>query len=368
MYVQVQIDYKKSNNLLLRQENEIWPEQINVQEGTEISILNNNAARGFKGFQLSESYDKVNTPLNGNYKFFSSEGYPGLITSQACGVDGIFAPDIAISFYMPETHIVTLWIVFDLVCNEYATEFTVKNEDLNLEETFYADSPIYGIPVSEYLYAQPGEKFTIKIRKWSKPFSSAKITRISAYYNTTFTGADLISMTCSENLLDANMAINPGICEQYADIKVYDRDGMLRWLSHDGELTEDFEVTITAIDKDNTYVLGKYEVDNWDIDGTSYEVGVSCRDISYILSEINVKSIPIQTRTVHDMLRLMFKNIPNISWKYIDTDTVTYCKNIKTPYNWFKNGTLYELLHKICVLAMIRIYWHVDSFVIARCW
>lgn len=141
-------------------------------------------------------------------------------------------------------------------------------------------------------------------------------------------------------------------------------------LSHDGKLTEDFEVTIKAIDDDNndTYNLGSYRVDNWDISGTSYEVGIDCRDISYILNEVNIQSIPVQSRTVHRMLQLMFKYIPGTTWKYIDADTMDYCENIRTPYCWFKNGTLYELLQKICVLAMIRIYWHVDCFIVARCW
>ena len=184
-----------------------------------------------------------------------------------------------------------------------------------------------------------------------------------------FRGKDLISSSNSENLLDAQLSVTPGICEQYANIKLYDREGVLRRLALTQELTADYAVSIEAVDDstDRVVVLGSYIIAEWQIEGNSSEIEVNGRDGSYLFDKIAVTRSIVQTRTVHDFLSEAFALVPGASWRYQDESTRTRCLSMSVPDGWYEEGDFYKMLNKICYLGMLRIYWFIDAFVVGRC-
>lgn len=366
MRVRVVINFDDGTGAVFKEQSDSWPEQINIQAENEdvIYTLHDQGSNGFKGFQLNS------TPLNGSYKFYSPEGYPGVITKQASDVYGKFDPLIEINFVVTTDIPRIIWIGFDPACGEYATKFSIVQKamgwQINVEDN---DASVVGVPMGP-LAIPTGTALTLQIHEWSRANASAKVVRISPYYKDTYTGKDLLDFLCSENLLDSNMTIQPGICEQYADISVYDRNNTLHACAYRDMLSEDHKVSIYAHD-DSTqldHILGTYYISDWDINGSSTEVGISSIDISYIFDKINVPAVPIKDRTVDDMLTLFFGYAQDVNWRYFDDETAEYCKSISTPNSWFRAGTLRELLSKICTLGMLRIYWSVSKFIVARCW
>lgn len=366
MRVKVVIDFSNTTGSQFQALSDSWPEQINVQENNEDAIytLHEEGSNGFKGFQLNS------TPLNGAYRFYDPIGYPGIITRQTSDAYGVFSTPVEINFQVDTQSPKIIWIGFDPACKEYATKFSIVQKAMgwriDIEDN---NASVIGVPLSSLLIPT-GTALTLQIHEWSKSNASAKVTKISPYSKAEYTGRDLIEFVCSENLLDSNLSIQPGICEQYADITVYDRDNMLHTCAYNDILVDDYKVVIYALNDatHDQYTLGTYYVSDWDINGSSTEVGISSIDISYIFDKINVPAVSIKDRTVDDMLTLFFGYAQDVNWKYFDDETAEYCKSISTPNSWFRAGTLRELLNKICAIGMLRIYWHINKFIVARCW
>ena len=265
-----------------------------------------------------------------------------------------------------------LHITFDPTCNEYAVNFTLANsQNSNVISITNNTKTTVAIPLASMNLSDTsdGVLIAITITKWSAPYASIKITSISTYYVGVTFGSDLKSFSCSENVFNAQMGIQPGICEQYADLDIYDRNNVIHNLALEGGLSTGGGVVLQAIDDDTniTYELGAYSVDAWNVPATSSTVSITCKDKSVLFEKINISSLPVTTRSVDNMLDILFTQA-GLPWDYIDSDTLYYCMSIVTPDSWFYMSSLYELLNKVCALGMLRIYWYLDKFIVARCW
>lgn len=351
---------------------EYTPSLANV---SDISKVFKEGSTGYRGFQLSATRQEPVTTLNDTYKLFGSQGYVGFLTTVRSNLLRQFSPAVPVTFYLAGTVPQSLFIVFDMINKEYAEWFEISNSvNGNVYRCLNNNTPIVEVPMSTMgltdTQVSNGVLMTLSIKRWSKKWASAKVTRITPYYTAEFTGKDIIDVACSENLLDSQMQVRPGICEQYADVRVYDRYGILHSLAQRGLLVEDHKMTIQAVDTVNgvLHTLGTYVVSGWDIAGNDSKLLISGRDISYTFENIHIESIPIKDRTVAEMLTLLFAHTGGTAWRYINYATQVYCECIITPNNWFYAGTLSELLNKICTVGMLRIFWSSDAFVIARAW
>jgi hypothetical protein len=406
MRVQAKINFNRTSDFIL------WLDGIGDLVESNVSnadnVLNNDELDGYKGFQLAGDYAAQPSLLDGTYAFFDDSGYPGylsgVLSASARGfllssgysnflaiLDGNslffdnnltrepsefayqFINEITIHVYIKGKYPKQIYLTFDTTTNEYPVNFDIEYPNV-WQAVRNNTSSVVTIPVREDMEAEEspswGNALILHFYDWCAPGKSFQLTRISANYGAIYSGADLISITCSENLLDAQMKIAPGIVEQYADISIYDRDGVLHELALQDELIGDHKAQITAIDDTTevTYFLGSYTVASWDISSESSVVSATCRDPSYIFEKRDVPSIPIQDRSVDDMLNLAFGYAGNVSWQYIDEDTRLYCMKVVTPHSWFYAGTLLTMLKKICSLGMLRIYWSINKFIVARCY
>ena len=310
----------------------------NVSNPTKVLIPDN--TNTIKGFQLSSS-GKKNSSLDGSRTFFGPEGFSGYLgRSGQQGQIVLTATGGTIS---------TLYIVFDRATGEYA-------QTIQINDTTFTNNS-----VATLLSFPAATTLTLTFTNWTNANATVKVTNIVILPTTTLTGTDLLNFKCSENLLDSDLQINPGICEQYADIEIYDRGNVFHNLAQEGFLDGDVDVSINT----DEYVLGIYIASDWDIEIDNSVVGITCRDRSYLFEKILIQRADIAQRTIDDLLNILFSQT-NIAWNYLDDETQTRCQSITIPNNWFAASDLKTLLDKICSLGMLRMYWSLNTFYVGR--
>ena len=368
MRIEVEIDFQFNMGSTAQLENVTVQPSAQSNVANPAQIISSEGAQGFKGFHFADTLGEWPATANGTYKYYKEEGYKGFLSRNLSKED--FTTDVSLNFYLRNQIPDFIFITFDNVCNEYATRMRIKNNKnsntmIINNRSYKAMIPLKWlgtISVTDLI-------ITIDILEWNKTFKGVKITKLSTNYIGNYTGGEIINLVCSENLLDKQLNISAGICEQYADIKLYDRDQLLRQFARQEILLEQRTVTIKAIsDNEMPYILGTYYVDEWQVDSNSSEVNLICTDIFKALENIFITPLPIAMRSVDAMLQTIFGQANIAGWRYIDSTTETYCKNIKTPNSWFYIDDLLESLIKVCLLGQLRVYWHIDAFIIARCY
>lgn len=367
MRIQVKVNFKEKDVANVFLDEATLPVQTNVSNSDAIV---EGVSNGYNGFQLSVGNANPVSRLDGSTRFYPVTGYPGLITMELSGEGG--SCSTIIPFVLTGNTPENLYLNFDSVTKEHAVDFKITNNVTNYAITVTNNtSVLLVLPLKDLRLPSTLSNaiFTLKITKWSKPNSSIKITRLSTYYLAVYTGTDLKSVANSENLLDSQMQVTSGICEQYADVSVYDRYGVLRKFALTNKLTPDHVLSISAVDDADgiTYEMGSYIISDWNFDGISSTVGITCRDKSYLFEKINIERSVIADRTLDELINILFAQAPGMSWRYQDSETRTRCKAIVIPNNWYHASDLYTMLNKICALGMLRIYWYVDTFIVGRC-
>lgn len=363
---EIRISFKSEDVAAVSLVTSSLPTQINVANP---DVVVENTSKGFKGFQLSEARNNLVSTLGGDYAAYPATGYQGVITQELSGSDG--SCNIEITFTLRGALPENLYIQFDAAAKEYASDFTLSNDYNSKTITRSSNTDILVIlPLAALKLPDTLNNvvFTLTITKWSKANASIKITRLSTYWLAVYTGNTLKSFSCSENLFDSQMQLQPGICEQYADIVIYDRDNILHEFALDEKLTADYPVSIYAKDENATeYDLGTYIASDFDISATSSQVTVTCRDRAYLFEKIDISRVAIADRTLEDFIAILFAQAKNMFYRYQDSETLGRCQNIKVPDSWYLASDLYTMLTKVCALGMLRIYWYIDTFVIGRC-
>lgn len=308
--------------------------------------------RNFRGFQLSGT-TSVLCALDGSYVFFGPAGFSGILTKPS---------DLPYTFnvYFTVATPVDFFIVFDPASGEYAKNISVVVAG-NVHD-FNNNSPFFHLHIPNV----NATNLKITIANWSVPGHSYKVTRIQYTPNCVFNSSSIIDFTCSENLMDSNLSISPGICEQYADITLYDRYNYVHTLALAGRLDTANSVSIEIIDGDITYTLGTYVISDWDVENDDSVIKLHCRDKSYLFESTTVPGINVVTRTLGDILELLM-DYSGAAWTYLDADTALRCAVIAVPNSFWKAGSLKNLLNAACSLGMLRIYWYADTFYIGRC-
>lgn len=176
---------------------------------------------------------------------------------------------------------------------------------------------------------------------------------------------EIISIEYSENILDSNLSVNPGICEQYANVSFKDSGKFIRNLALNNALEAyDTILSIHKIDNGNDVVDAEFSVYDWDIDMCRESIKINGRDPSYQFNDISVSVSQLRNTNVYNLIVELFSYV-NYTYEF-EQYVQVYCKNMYLPNNFYKANTLYELLNKICQLALLRIYWYKNRFVIGR--
>ncbi len=313
---------------------------------------------GSGGFQLST--DSVELSNLQGIPLFGEQGYPGILSRTLSDDNGAtsFKVDFIFEGVLPN-HI---YIGFDNVVHEYALDFTLTNAASdNTIHVSNNKSTFLRLDISK-LIMPSNNLFTLHITKWSKPNSSIRLTSLSVTPAIQLTTRDIITSEWSENMLDVDMEKNPGVCEQYADIRFYDRSGVVTTLAQQDEIRDKYKIEILVNDNvENTYMS-----QDWDVDTDDSIFLLKGADYYYLFSGIKVPAQNVKDRSLNEMLTWIF-DIIGVPWSWgtfnlADPDTLV------TPDSWFYASTVGEILQKLCNAFALRIYWLCDKYVVEGLW
>lgn len=323
---------------------------VNVSNPSD--TLKTDFPRNFRGFQLSGTTNVLGI-LDGSYVFFSPAGFSGILTKPS---DLSYTFNVHFTVATP----VDFFIVFDPASGEYAKNIQVVAASKVYD--FNNDGPFFRLHIADVTVTS----LEITITNWSVPGHSYKVARIQYTPNYVFNSSSIIDFTCSENLMDSSLSISPGICEQYADITLYDRYNYVHALALAGRLDTANSVSVEVMDGEVTYTLGTYVISDWDVENDNSVIKLHCRDKSYLFESTTVPGANVAKRTLDYILSVLM-NYSGAAWTYLDADTALRCSGITVPNNFWKAGSLKNLLNAACSLGMLRIYWYADTFYIGRC-
>lgn len=363
MRVQVQIDYQL--NISTNASPSALPAQCNVSHGE--FLTNSKDFKGYKGFHFAANRDQKTIKADGSYKFYPDSGYQGFIAKSFTDAKGYCDLTVRLQFAgeAPEQ----LLFQFDSVDNTYPLMMTLITASSSQIKVVNVNKSFAIVDISG-LTLVANDSISIRFSKWNKANYTAKIVSISVNYTGIYDLQNLIDVRCSENAFDAQLNIKPGIVEQYADVSIYDRNQLIHQFARAELLKENQQVTILSIDDETntSEILGIYIVDEWQVEATSSIVKINCTDPSSAFENLDIPSAPVQTRTVDNLLSLLFSYVQGYTFTYIDDATRTACENIKIPSSWYAKGNVLEVLRKICEVGQLRIYWFINVFIVVRCY
>lgn len=347
----------------------------NVTNKAYILTGENYNYRGKRGFQFADKEGEWPAIADGSYQYFPDEGYRGFMSKALSDSEGFFEKPVQIGIAIKGKAPSYLFIQFDRVINLYATVIRISNNHNvsiltvnNKRALCYVD--LSSLDLNNVVTDKTNNLIlTLEFISVNKSYQSLRLTQISLTFKNNYTENELISCENSEQLFNSQMQISPGIVEQYADIQMYDRTGILHELAKKELLSSRQDVIVKVYDDENNeIILGIYRTDDWEVLADSNEVTVTCTDMTEQLDKRWADMSEIADRSVHDLLARAFKIAGVTTWQYIDEDTEEYCKSIVTPNSWYYGSTIKELLNKICQLGQICIYTYLGSYIIARCY
>lgn len=185
---------------------------------------------------------------------------------------------------------------------------------------------------------------------------------------------DLISFECSENMRDSKISLTPGVIEQSATIVIYDRDNNFKNASvyNTEDIFKGATVIIHATETVNgeflDEILGTYLISEIKFDGDSETVTLNCTDITSQLNNVVVNEYPLEQRSAHQLLDIMFNDFLNGAfWQYMSTEVEDICKNTIVTNSYMNNTNAREILDMVCGLCMLTIYCKNNIFYVGFC-
>ena len=310
---------------------------------------------GSRGFQVSPD-DVVLSNLSG-LPLFGDDGYPGILSRVLSDSDGNV--NFSVRFQLVGTLPKYIYIGFDSIVREYASEFSVTN-DTTGDTMYISGNTRTFVHLNIATISSPRSSiFTLNITKWSKPNASIRLTTISVTPTIRLTTRDIKSASWSENKLDDNMELVPGVCEQYADIEFYDRDGVATFLAREDALIDKYKIELVIDDVvENTYIT-----QDWDVDTSNSIFTLRGTDYYYLFSKVKVEAQVVKDRSLVEMIRWIF-GVVGVPFRLKNFSS----GELITPNSWFYTSTVGEILEKICNAFALRIYWLNDKYVVEELW
>ena len=316
-------------------------------------------ASGYKGFQLSSTVDKPTSPLGKGYKFY--EEYPGWISRVLSRASGEFPstsiPTLDLEFSSESAQKPRILIWFDVVTGEHAVKLllrlkTSETEDSWVSLSFYNDKPVCYIPID---VSYPFYAVQLQILKWSKPYSSAKVTLLDTESYFTIQGSSLGNVECSEQAWSSSFNLSTGIIQQYADVSFRDKNGLFATLSDGGALIPQRVMEIEVLYNSNWKVLGDYRTDKWSIDGVENSVKVSCVDPSSLFSRQTVTLKGTQMSVYDALMALEIK--PKAASVVGDASLEDFLKTCICEDVYFQNEPKDKVIEQLCSRWMLKVFW-----------
>lgn len=360
MYTEVTIELLSDPSVTITESSMQLASNVSNNSGPLTTYGTNNAFKGF--FLMSSADNKPVATLDGSFECFDTQGYSG-----AVGKSNV-AYFVEYRLRFGSTPNVGCTLVLDPTGAPQVNKVSVVS--FNTSGTIVSNKTVEVDPTYPLIILMP-EMFTttyVAIRLYtvtSNLNNYVKILYAFPNITTMYRGTDLIKYECSENMLDAQLTFTPGICEQYINATVYDRNNVLQQLAAQEKLTTGRIINVYAVDDAFRERIGQYYSEDWDIQNCESDVGITGGDGFKYLSNFDFRSAGVQERSVAKMLSDAF-GYAGVQWKYQDDDTQLYCQYIWTRNCWYPDTDIISLLEDICKVAMLRIYYYNGVFIVGR--
>lgn len=273
-----------------------------------------------------------------------------------CDSNGLFIPYQVIEFNFNNEHSsMGLTIYFDILNNEYASEFNIDVYGA-AGEVIRHEAIINNIN-SRYIYISKllnYKRITITIKKWCKGYRRAKIAEVDFGIIKEYEDSNLIRMnilqelkTTSETLPSDELKFT--VDNSSREFNVLNPDGFYEFLQQGQECFA--EIGVELENGEVEYVqVGKYYLKQWQSDEGTLTTTFTARDILDSLSNVEVENNTIRDITLYDLAAeaLTASGIEN----YILSNNL---KLIKTKA-LYKKLSYRNLLQLIAIAGMCVVY------------
>lgn len=324
--------------------------------------------KAFKGFFLMSSIEnKPIATLDGSFKCFGSNGYDGAVGGVVY-IPGRLYAQAAYAVQFSSVPTAGCTIILDPSGAPQVSRISVVNFSSSGTEQSSIDiavDPWY--PIINILPGVITSKFirVYLIIQDYNPNDFTKVLHIFPGLTAIYRGTDLIKYECSEHLLDAQLTFTPGICEQYINATIYDRNNVLQLLAAQNKLTANQLIRVYVVDDNFRQQIGEYYSVDWNVHNCESDVELTGSDEFSYLNNLEYTSYNVEKKTVHKMLSDAF-SYSNVSWRYLDDSVRLLCNSVVTLMCEYPNTDVISLLEEICRVAMLRIYYYNGTFIVAQ--
>lgn len=181
----------------------------------------------------------------------------------------------------------------------------------------------------------------------------------------TFNDDKIKSIKFSNQLMDTTFNINPCVIEQYADITIKDVDGTIfdDLGIVDSYIRKYIEVEVYIDDT----LFNKYLTSTWEVKIQDSTIVIHCTDQTKNLENYQTQLINVGTYTLDDLIDDAFDCTP-YNYSYENSDVQYLCEHLYIANTYIPYQKVIDFLNQLCLVSFVRIYWHIDQFIIARCW
>lgn len=231
----------------------------------------------------------------------------GWWSNNLCDSNGLFTPFQVIEFYFStEYSSMGLTLYFDILNNEYATEFDIDVYSAT-NELFKHDSMI-GNTDSRYIYISQlsnYKKIVITIKKWSKAYRRAKVVEVDFGVIKEYEDNNLIRMNILQELNSTSQTLPAAelkftVDNSNREFNVLNPNGFYEFLQQGQECLA--EIGVELDNGDVEYVqVGKYFLKQWQSDEGSLTTTFTVRDILDSLSNNEIENTFERNINLYDL-------------------------------------------------------------------
>ena len=231
----------------------------------------------------------------------------GWWSGDICDEEGNFSPYQVLEFNFTEEHnSMGLTITFDVLANEYASDFDI--EVYRLDGTLIHKETVIDNDKATYVLVKGLDnygKIVITIKKWAKPFRRVKITEVDFGIIQEYNDDNLIKMNVLQEI-DPISSTLPADEIRFAvdnsdkSFNVLNPEGFYRFLQQGQECFAEIGVEL----KNGTieYVpIGKFYLREWQSDEGTLTTTFTARDILDSLSNVEIENNVARDITLYDL-------------------------------------------------------------------
>lgn len=242
----------------------------------------------------------------------------GWWSNSLCDGNGIFNPYQVLEFNFSKEHSSAgLTIYFDILNNEYATEFDI---DVYGSTGLIKNDSIIANTDSRYIYVSQlsnYKRIVITIKKWCKGYRRVKITEVDFGIIKEYTDSNLIKMNVLQELNPTSSTLPADelkftVDNSNREFNVLNPEGFYGFLNEGQECFP--EIGVELVDGTIEYIpVGKFYLKNWQSDEGTLTTTFNARDILDSLSNDEIENNTSRDITLYDLAVEVMKasNIEN---------------------------------------------------------